>query len=56
LGFQADVKTNKQLIDSIKANEPEDLIHYGPRSPGTTARLPVIGTLTELDAVPWSRY
>ena len=49
LGFQADVKTNKQRhIDSINKLEPEDLIHYG-LIPEFVGRLPVIGTLTELD-------
>ena len=50
LGFQADVKTNKQRhIDSINKLEPEDLVHYG-LIPEFVGRLPVIGTLTELDA------
>src|SRR3954452_9303902 len=50
LGFQADVKTNKQRHnDSINKLEPEDLIHYG-LIPEFVGRLPVIGTLTELDA------
>jgi ATP-dependent Clp protease ATP-binding subunit ClpX len=50
LGFQADVKTNKQRHrDSIKNLEPEDLIHYG-LIPEFVGRLPVIGTLDELDA------
>ncbi len=49
LGFQADVKTNKQRHnDSINKLEPEDLIHYG-LIPEFVGRLPVIGTLTELD-------
>ena len=49
LGFQADVKTNKQRhIDSISKLEPEDLIHYG-LIPEFVGRLPVIGTLSELD-------
>ena len=49
LGFQADVKTNKQRhIDSINKLEPEDLIHYG-LIPEFVGRLPVIGTLSELD-------
>ena len=49
LGFQADVKTNKQRhIESINKLEPEDLIHYG-LIPEFVGRLPVIGTLTELD-------
>ncbi len=50
LGFQAEVKTNKQRhVDSINKLEPEDLIHYG-LIPEFVGRLPVIGTLTELDA------
>lgn len=50
LGFQADVKTNKQRhIESINKLEPEDLVHYG-LIPEFVGRLPVIGTLTELDA------
>src|SRR3982751_3735506 len=49
LGFQADVKTNKQRhIDSINKLEPEDLIHYG-LIPEFVGRLPVIGVLRELD-------
>jgi ATP-dependent Clp protease ATP-binding subunit ClpX len=49
LGFQADIKTNKQRhTDSIKNLEPEDLIHYG-LIPEFVGRLPVIGTLSELD-------
>src|ERR1043165_5923149 len=49
LGFQADVKTNKERhIESIKNLEPEDLIHYG-LIPEFVGRLPVIGTLSELD-------
>jgi ATP-dependent Clp protease ATP-binding subunit ClpX len=49
LGFQADVKTNKQRhIDSINKLEPEDLIHYG-LIPEFVGRLPVIGILRELD-------
>ncbi|MBP6004926.1 MAG: ATP-dependent Clp protease ATP-binding subunit ClpX [Pyrinomonadaceae bacterium] len=49
LGFQADIKTNKQRHDdSINKLEPEDLIHYG-LIPEFVGRLPVIGTLRELD-------
>ncbi len=49
LGFQADVKTNKERhVQSIKNLEPEDLIHYG-LIPEFVGRLPVIGTLDELD-------
>src|SRR6476659_1466011 len=50
LGFQADVKSkNDRHVESIKNLEPEDLIHYG-LIPEFVGRLPVIGTLTELDA------
>ena len=49
LGFQADVKTNRQRhIDSIDKLQPEDLIHYG-LIPEFVGRLPVIGILRELD-------
>jgi len=49
LGFQADVKTNKERhVDAINKLEPEDLIHYG-LIPEFVGRLPVIGTLSELD-------
>lgn len=49
LGFQAEVKTNKQRHnESINKLEPEDLIHYG-LIPEFVGRLPVIGTLSELD-------
>ena len=49
LGFQADVKTNRQRhIESIDKLEPEDLIHYG-LIPEFVGRLPVIGILRELD-------
>src|SRR5436305_6008266 len=50
LGFQAEVKTNKQRhIEAIDKLEPEDMIHYG-LIPEFVGRLPVIGTLDELDA------
>jgi ATP-dependent Clp protease ATP-binding subunit ClpX len=50
LGFQAEVKSNKQrAADAISKLEPEDLIHYG-LIPEFVGRLPVIGTLRELDA------
>ncbi|MBV6495182.1 MAG: ATP-dependent Clp protease ATP-binding subunit ClpX [Acidobacteria bacterium ACB1] len=50
LGFQAEVKSNQQRhIDSIKKLEPVDLIQYG-LIPEFVGRLPVIGTLDELDA------
>jgi ATP-dependent Clp protease ATP-binding subunit ClpX len=49
LGFQADIKTSKQrLTAAISKLEPEDLIHYG-LIPEFVGRLPVIGTLQELD-------
>jgi ATP-dependent Clp protease ATP-binding subunit ClpX len=49
LGFQADVKSNKQRhVEAINKLEPEDLIHYG-LIPEFVGRLPVIGTLRELD-------
>ena len=49
LGFQADIKTNKQRhSESVNKLEPEDLIHYG-LIPEFVGRLPVIGTLSELD-------
>ncbi|MEQ1607242.1 MAG: ATP-dependent Clp protease ATP-binding subunit ClpX [Pyrinomonadaceae bacterium] len=49
LGFQAEVKTNRQRHkDSINKLEPEDLIHYG-LIPEFVGRLPVIATLSELD-------
>lgn len=49
LGFQADVKSNKQRhVEAINKLEPEDLIHYG-LIPEFVGRLPVIGTLEELD-------
>jgi len=49
LGFQADIKTNKQRQgEAIEKLEPEDLIHYG-LIPEFVGRLPVVGTLKELD-------
>lgn len=49
LGFQAEVKSSKQRQDEAIANlEPEDLIHYG-LIPEFVGRLPVLGTLNELD-------
>jgi len=49
LGFQADVKTSKDRNkEALKKLEPEDLIHYG-LIPEFVGRLPVIGTLEELD-------
>jgi ATP-dependent Clp protease ATP-binding subunit ClpX len=49
LGFQADVKTNKQRqSEAISKLEPEDLIHYG-LIPEFVGRLPVHATLHELD-------
>ncbi len=49
LGFSADVKTSKQRQnEAIEKLEPEDLIHYG-LIPEFVGRLPVLGTLRELD-------
>ena len=49
LGFSADVKTSKQRQnEAIEKLEPEDLIHYG-LIPEFVGRLPVLGTLNELD-------
>ena len=49
LGFQADVKAAKQRHkEALKNLEPEDLMHYG-LIPEFVGRLPVIGTLDELD-------
>jgi len=49
LGFQADVKSKAQRqSESVNKLEPEDLIHYG-LIPEFVGRLPVIGTLRELD-------
>jgi len=49
LGFQAEIKSAKQRnSEAINKLEPEDLIHYG-LIPEFVGRLPVIGTLQELD-------
>ena len=49
LGFSADVKSSKQRqSEAIDKLEPEDLIHYG-LIPEFVGRLPVLGTLHELD-------
>ncbi len=49
LGFQADIKSSKQRQTQAFAKlEPEDLIHYG-LIPEFVGRLPVIGTLQDLD-------
>ena len=49
LGFSADVKSSKQRQnEAIDKLQPEDLIHYG-LIPEFVGRLPVLGTLTELD-------
>jgi ATP-dependent Clp protease ATP-binding subunit ClpX len=49
LGFQAEVKTSRQRQgEAINNLEPEDLIHYG-LIPEFVGRLPVVGTLRELD-------
>jgi ATP-dependent Clp protease ATP-binding subunit ClpX len=49
LGFQAEIKSGKERhVEALKRLEPEDLIHYG-LIPEFVGRLPVIGTLEELD-------
>ncbi len=50
LGFQADIRSSKQSsVGSLLSHvEPEDLIRYG-LIPEFVGRLPVIGTLHELD-------
>jgi len=49
LGFQADIKSSKQRHnEAINKLEPEDLMHYG-LIPEFVGRLPVVGTLHELD-------
>ena len=49
LGFQAEVKSSRQRQNEAVNNlEPEDLIHYG-LIPEFVGRLPVLGTLHELD-------
>jgi len=49
LGFQAEIKTTKvRNNEAISKLEPQDLIHYG-LIPEFVGRLPVMGTLTELD-------
>jgi ATP-dependent Clp protease ATP-binding subunit ClpX len=49
LGFQAEIKTSKDRhIEALNRLEPEDLIHFG-LIPEFVGRLPVIGTLRELD-------
>ncbi len=49
LGFQAEVKSSKQRQnEAFDKLEPEDLIHYG-LIPEFVGRLPVLGTLHELD-------
>jgi ATP-dependent Clp protease ATP-binding subunit ClpX len=49
LGFQAEVKAAAQRHrEALKNLEPEDLMHYG-LIPEFVGRLPVIGTLDELD-------
>lgn len=50
LGFQADIKSSSQRQNEAFGKlEPEDLIHYG-LIPEFVGRLPVVGTLKELDA------
>lgn len=49
LGFQADVKSTKERhSEALELIEPEDLIRYG-LIPEFVGRLPVLGTLQELD-------
>jgi ATP-dependent Clp protease ATP-binding subunit ClpX len=50
LGFKADVKsvTNRDIGTTLEMVEPEDLIKYG-LIPEFVGRLPVVGTLHELD-------
>ena len=49
LGFHAEVKSSKQrMSEAIGMLEPEDLIRYG-LIPEFVGRLPVLGTLHELD-------
>src|ERR1051325_3772919 len=49
LGFQAEIKSGKDRhMEALKRLAPEDLIHYG-LIPEFVGRLPVIGTLEELD-------
>ena len=49
LGFQAEIRSGKERnAEAIKRLEPEDLIHYG-LIPEFVGRLPVVGTLDELD-------
>lgn len=49
LGFQADIKSSSQRQNEAFGKlEPEDLIHYG-LIPEFVGRMPVVGTLTELD-------
>jgi len=49
LGFSADIKSSKQRHnEAVNKLEPEDLIHYG-LIPEFVGRLPVLGTLSELD-------
>ena len=49
LGFKADIKSNvKESHSLVEQAEPEDLIKYG-LIPEFVGRLPVVGTLQELD-------
>jgi len=51
IGFSAEVKSKdegKNLGETLKVLEPEDLVHYG-LIPEFVGRLPVIATLEELD-------
>ena len=49
LGFHADVKGSKERqVEALTNLQPDDLIHYG-LIPEFVGRLPVVGTLHELD-------
>ena len=49
VGFKADVKlTKERRAETVNSLEPDDLIHYG-LIPEFVGRLPVIGSLHELD-------
>jgi ATP-dependent Clp protease ATP-binding subunit ClpX len=49
LGFHAEIRSGRERhVEALKRLEPEDLIHYG-LIPEFVGRLPVVGTLTELD-------
>jgi ATP-dependent Clp protease ATP-binding subunit ClpX len=49
LGFKADIKLSKERQAEVERSlEPDDLVHYG-LIPEFVGRLPVVGTLHELD-------